>query len=391
MKDLVQCLVREHLRTMLIAATTLNLLLLTFSLLAVDKAPSTLKDAFKGSFLIGAALNPAEFTESDARDAAIVKAQFDSISPENVLKWESVHPEPDHYDFDLADKYVAFGEKNHMFIIGHTLVWHQQTPKWVFEDAKGNPLGREALLKRMREHIQTVVGRYKGRVNGWDVVNEALNDDGTLRQTALLKIIGEDYIAKAFEFAHEADPKAELQYNDYSLENEAKRNAAIELIRKLRAQGVPVTGVGLQGHYKINWPSVDQVDATIGAFTKLGVKAMITELDVDVLPAAMQYRGADISANVELQPKLNPYTNGLPDSVQQTLAERYADLFGVFLKHRAALTRVTFWGVTDAGSWLNNWPVRGRTSYPLLFDREDRPKPAFYAVIQSARSASAVK
>jgi endo-1,4-beta-xylanase len=373
------------------AATALSLLLLTFSLLAADQAPPALKDAFKGSFLIGAALNPAQFAERDARDAAIVKAQFDSISPEDVLKWERVHPEPGRYDFDLPDKYVAFGEKNHMFIVGHTLVWHQQTPKWVFEDAKGNPVDRETLLKRMREHILTVVGRYKGRINSWDVVNEALNDDGTLRQTPWLKIIGEEYIAKAFEFAHEADPKAEVQYNDYSLENEAKRNGAIELIRKLRAQGVPVTGVGLQGHYKIDWPSVDQVDATIAAFAKLGVKVMITELDVDVLPPAWQYHGADISANVELQPKLNPYTSGLPDSVQQTLAKRYSDLFGVFLKHRGVLSRVTLWGVTDASSWLNNWPVPGRTNYPLLFDRDGRPKPAFDAVIKAARGVSAAK
>ncbi|MGB9485513.1 MAG: endo-1,4-beta-xylanase [Terriglobia bacterium] len=391
MKCFIRSSGRKHLRTVFSATTALSLLLLTFSLLAADQAPPALKDALKGSFLIGAALNPAEFTESDARDAAIVKAQFDSISPENVLKWEMVHPEPGRYDFDLPDKYVAFGGKNHMFIIGHTLVWHHQTPKWVFEDAKGNPVDREALLKRMREHIQAVVGRYKGRVHGWDVVNEALDDDGTLRQTPWLKIIGEDYIAKAFEFAHEADPKAELYYNDFSLENEAKRNGAIELIRKLRAHGAPVTGVGLQGHYKIDWPSVDQLDAAIAAFAKLGVKVMITELDIDVLPPAMQYRGADISANVELQPKLNPYTSGLPDSVQQALANRYNELFRVFLKHRGVLSRVTFWGVTDAGSWLNNWPVRGRTSYPLLFDRDGRPKPAFYAVIKAARGASAAK
>jgi len=385
MKCSVRRSIRQHLRTMSIAAIALNLLLLALSFWAAEQPPSTLKDAFKGSFLIGAALNPNEFTERNVRDAALVRAQFDSISPENVLKWEMVHPQPDRYNFDLPDKYVAFGEKNHMFIVGHTLVWHQQTPRWVFEDAKGKPVDRETLLKRMREHIQTVVGRYKGRVNGWDVVNEALNDDGTLRQTPWLKIIGEDYIAKAFEFAHEADPTAGLQYNDYSLENEAKRQGAIELIKKLRAQGVPITGVGLQGHYRIDWPSIDQVDATIAAFAQLGVKVMITELDVDVLPPALQHHGADISANVELQSQLNPYTNGLPDSVQQTLAKRYADLFGVVLKHRAVLTRVTFWGVTDASSWLNNWPVRGRTNYPLLFDREGRPKPAFDAVIRAAR------
>jgi len=391
MKYFIRSSGRKHLRTMFIAAIALNLLLLTFCLWAAEQAPLTLKDAFKGSFLIGAALNPSAFTESDARAAALVKAQFDSISPENVLKWASVHPEPDRYNFDPADKYVAFGEKNHMFIVGHTLVWQHQTPRWVFEDAKGNPVDRETLLKRMQEHIQTVVGRYKGRVNGWDVVNEALNDDGTLGQTPWLKIIGGEYIAKAFEFAHEADPKAELYYNDYTMENEAKRNGAIELIKKLKAQGVPVTGVGLQGHYGMDWPSVDQLDATIAAFAKLGVKVMITELDVDVLPPAWQYHGADILRNAELQPKLNPYTNGLPDSVQQTLAKRYADLFGVFLKHRGVLARVTFWGVTDASSWLNNWPVWRRTNYPLLFDRDGRPKPAFYAVIEAARGASAAK
>jgi endo-1,4-beta-xylanase len=351
----------------------------------------SLEDAYKGCFLVGAALNPGEFTGRDARDAAIVKAQFNAISPENVLKWESVHPEPGRYDFDLPDQYVAFGEKNHMFIVGHTLVWHQQTPKWVFEDAQGHPLSRDALLKRLHDHIAMVVGRYKGRINGWDVVNEALDDDGTLRQTPWLKIIGEDYIAKAFEFAHEADPKAELYYNDYSLPNKAKLHGAIELIRKLKAEGVPVTGVGLQGHYKMDWPSADDVDAAIAAFAKLGVKVMITELDIDVLPPAMQYRGADVSLDVKLQPKLNPYANGLPDSVQQKLAKRYADLFRVFLKHRGTVARVTFWGVTDASSWLNNWPVKGRTSYPLLFGRDGRPKPAFDAVIKVARGACAAK
>lgn len=351
----------------------------------------SLKDAYKSCFLVGAALNPGEFTETDARDAEIVKAQFNTISPENVLKWESVHPELDRYNFDLPDKYVAFGEKNHMFIVGHTLVWHNQTPMWVFEDAEGKPLGRDALLKRLHDHIATVVGRYKGRVNGWDVVNEALNDDGTLRQTPWLKIIGEDFIAKAFEFAHEADPQAQLQYNDYSLENEAKRKGALELMSKLKAQGVPITGIGLQGHYKIDWPSADQVDVTIAAFAKLGLKVMITELDIDALPPATQHRAADVTLKAELQPKLNPYANGLPDSVQEQLAKRYADLFGVFLKHRGEVIRVTFWGVTDASSWLNNWPVRGRTSYPLLFDRDGRPKPAFDAVIKVEREASAAK
>ncbi len=344
----------------------------------------SLKDAFKDSFLIGAAINRAQIFEEDMRGAAIVKAQFNSISPENILKWEIVHPKLDTYDFEAADRYVAFGEKYQMYIVGHTLVWHNQTPKWVFENEKGNPVSRDVLLKRMHDHIQTVVGRYKGRINSWDVVNEALNEDGTLRQTPWMKIIGEDYIAKAFQFAHETDPAAQLNYNDYNLENEAKLKGALELLRKLQAQGIPVTGVGIQGHWHMDSPSSEQADSAITALGKLGVKVMITELDIDVLPHATRNQGADVTLNVEAQAQLNPYKDGLPDSVQQALAKRYADLFTVFLKHRGTLTRVTFWCVTDADSWLNDWPVRGRTSYPLLFDRNGQPKPAFDAVIRTA-------
>lgn len=347
-----------------------------------------LKDAFHDSFRIGAALNSSQFAEEEVRGAALIKQQFNSITPENVLKWERVHPKPGVYDFNLPDRYVAFGEKNHMLIIGHTLVWHNQTPRWVFEDGKGNLVDRETLLSRLRDHIQTVVGRYKGRIAGWDVVNEALNEDGTLRQSPWLKIIGEDYIAKAFQFAHEADSQAELYYNDYSLENDAKRDGAIRLIRKLQADGVPVAAIGIQGHDHLDWPSVEQEDATIAAFAKLGVKVNITELDIDVLPRATGEQGAEVTLRAESQAGLNPYTGGLPDTVQQALAKRYAGLFNVFLKHREVITRITFWGVTDADSWLNNWPIPGRTSHPLLFDRDARPKPAFDAVLQIAKKGA---
>ena len=361
---------------------------LTLGLITAAPTEPSLKDAFHNSFRIGAAVNAAQFTEEDARGAALVKQQFNSITPENVLKWERVHPKPGVYEFDLPDRYVAFGEKHHMRIIGHTLVWHNQTPRWVFEDNKGNPVDRETLLSRMRDHIQTVVGRYKGRIFGWDVVNEALNEDGTLRQSSWLKIIGEDYIAKAFEFAHEADPQAELYYNDYSIENEAKREGAIRLIRKLEAEGVPVAAIGIQGHDKMDWPSLDQEDAAITEFAKLGVKVNITELDIDVLPRATREQGAEVTLRAESQAALNPYTAGLPDAVQQALAKRYAGLFGVFLKHRDVITRVTFWGVTDGDSWLNDWPVQGRTSYPLLFDRNGERKHAFDAVLQLAKEGA---
>ncbi len=359
---------------------------LTVCVLLNAQEQPALKDVFKNDFLIGVAINSDQIFERDARGAALVKTHFNSISPENILKWEVVHPKPKVYDFTASDRYLEFGEKNHMFIIGHNLVWHNQTPKWVFEDDKGKPLSRKKLLKRMRDHIHKVVGRYKGRIKGWDVVNEAINnEDGAMRKSPWQTIIGDDYVVKAFQFAHEADPQAELYYNDYALENEPKRSGAIALIKNLQAAGVPVKAIGLQEHNKLEWPTLDQVDATITAFANLGIKVMITELDIDVLPPVVRTGTAEVTLTAESQPKLNPYADGLPDSLQQALADRYAALFGVFLKHRDVITRVTFWCVTDGDSWLNTWPVKGRTSYPLLFDRNGRPKPAFDAVIRVAR------
>jgi len=354
------------------------------AIMAQAPAPTTLKDAFRGAFVIGAAINTGQITGRDARGDAILVQQFNSISPENALKWEAIHPRPGVYDFTLADKYVEFGLKNHMFIVGHNLCWHSQTPEWVFKDEKGNPITRDALLVRLHDHIQTVVGRYKGKINSWDVVNEALNEDGSLRPSRWMKIIGEDYIIKAFQFAHEADPSAQLNYNDYNLETPAKRKGAIELVKKLQAARVPIAVVGDQGHLSINGPSAAEEDATITDLAATGVKVAITELDIDVLPSAWG-NTADVSLNVGSNAKLNPYPNGLPDEVQQALAKRYADLFAVYWKHRDVINRVTFWGVTDGESWLNNWPVRGRTSYPLLFDRDGKPKPAFDAVLQTAK------
>ena len=371
-----------------LTATTSGLVVTIIAVFLASRAiagdsPSalTLKDAYKNDFLIGVAINQKQFTGEDTNGAALIKAQFNSISPENVLKWEAIQPRPgtNGYNFEPGDRYVEFGEQNGMYVIGHTLVWHSQTPRWVFlADDGTNYCDRETLLKRMHDHIQTVVGRYKGRIKCWDVVNEALQDNGQLRKSPWLKIIGDDYIAKAFEYAHEADPDAVLRYNDYSLENEPKRKGALALIKKLQAGGVPVSAVGLQDHANMSWPSVEQEDATISDFASLGVKVMITELDVDLLRRS---QSADI-AEMQRQVASNNYTNGLPDSVQQALAKRYADLFSVFLKHRKDIALVTFWGVSDGDSWLN----RGRMNYPLLFSRDHQPKPAFDAVIKAAQN-----
>jgi endo-1,4-beta-xylanase len=357
----------------------------------VNSAQTTLKDAFTNEFFIGAALNEFVITGENPTEARIVKTQFNTISPENALKWESVHPQPGKYDFSLADRYVKFGAENKMFIVGHNLIWHSQTPRWVFQNTNGTPVDRDALLARMRDHIFTVVGRYKGKIGGWDVVNEALNADGELRDSPWRKIIGDDYIAKAFEFAHEADPQAQLYYNDYSLEDLPKRIGAIALLKKLQSEGVKIAGVGLQGHYRLDSPSALEVDETISAFSSLGLKVMITELDIDVLPAANRRRDADVSQRFANRAELNPYTNGLPDSVQQQLADRYASLFSVFLKHHGEINRVTFWGVADGDSWLNKWPVEGRTAYPLLFDRAGKSKPAFFEVMKAAQIKSEAK
>ena len=365
--------------------TNAVLIVLTAGMFAGCATRPTLKEAYKNDFLIGVAINQKQFDNQDQRGDPIIKAQFNSISPENALKWESVHPQPGQYDFTEADHYVEFGESNHMAIIGHTLVWNHQTPRSVFQDTNGNPVTRDVLLERMHDHIQTVVGRYKGRIKDWDVVNEALKDDGTLRPSPWEKIIGADYIEKAFQYAHEADPNAELNYNDFSLEDEAKRKGAIELIKKLKAESIPITAVGLQGHLKMTWPTVEEEDATISDFARLGVKVMITEFDVDVVRATQGNRTADINANAQLVNGANTYTNGLPAAVQQALAKRYAELFGVFLKHRDVIERVSLWGVTDGDSWLN---TPGRVNHPLLFDRNGLPKPAFNAVIQAAQKSA---
>ena len=353
--------------------------------LAAGASPAEppLKDVFAKHFLIGAAVNTAQVSSEDRPDTRLLKRHFNSITPENSMKWGSIHPQPDQYDFSEADRYVSFGEKNGMVVIGHTLVWHSQTPDWVFKDADGKPATREFLLARMEKHIRTVVGRYKGRIRGWDVVNEALDDNGELRQSRWLKIIGEDYIVKAFEFAHAADPDAELYYNDYSLEDSARRNGAVALIRTLQAKGVKVSGIGTQTHAKMDWPTPKMVEDTITAFGALGVKVMITELDVDVLPAATSNLGADISLRIESNPKLNPYAAGFPEAGQAALARRYAEFFAVYVKHSDIVDRVTFWGITDGDSWLNYWPVPGRSNHPLLFDREGKPKPAYSSVIRT--------
>jgi endo-1,4-beta-xylanase len=350
-------------------------------------AQPSLKSLMPAGLRLGAAVNLAQVEGRDARSLAIVTEQFDSISPENLLKWGPVHPAPEHFDFAAADRFVELGQRHGMFVVGHVLVWHQQTPDWVFAADGGGRADRETLLSRMRSHILNVVGRYRGRIHGWDVVNEALEEDGSRRRTPWMEGIGDDYILKAFEFAHEADPEAELYYNDYNLWKPAKREGAIRIVNELRSRGLRVDAVGEQAHWGIAEPSLAQIDETIGSIaSRSGVKVMLTELDIDVLPRDPEMWGADLSKKAAIRAATNIYPDRLPNEQQQQLARRYASIFELVLQHRSRLSRVTFWGVTDAQSWLHDFPIPGRVNYPLLWDREGQPKPAFGAVVDVLRN-----
>jgi endo-1,4-beta-xylanase len=349
-------------------------------------ATGTLKELAPPGLLIGVALNRDQIDGKDEQALAIVARQFDSVTSENVLKWEKVHPEPDRYAFEPADRYVAFGEQHGMAVIGHVLVWHHQTPDWVFAGANGGPANRETLLGRLKAHVEKVVGRYRGRIHGWDVLNEAFEDDGAWRETPWRKGIGPDYVEKAFALAHAADPQAELYYNDFNLWKPAKRKAVIALVKSLRAKGLRVDAVGEQAHWGIADPPLAEIEAMLRDFDAAGIAVSLTELDIDVLPRDPAMWGADLSKKLALKAKTNVYPDGLPADKQQELARRYADVFALVLKHRATVRRVTLWGVTDAQSWLNDFPIPGRVNYPLLWDREARPKPAFQAVADVLRS-----
>ena len=349
---------------------------------------SGLKDIFKDDFYVGTALSLDQIVGKEPAVLSLVEKHFSSITPENILKWEEVHPAPNRYHFDAADRFVALGEKNKMFIVGHTLVWHHQTPDWVFQDSAGNPLNREALLERMREHIFTVMGRYRGRIHAWDVVNESVTADGQMRKSKWLEIIGEDYVLKAFEFARQADPHAQLYYNDYDNEKPPQTEGVVRLVRNLQSKGVRIDGVGIQGHWFLDQPRIGEIERPIQTLSALGVKVMITELDISALPFyAVDSRATDLSAfDPATQKRYNPYPDGIPDSAQKALADRYTELFALFRKYRGTVSRVTFWAVHDGQSWRNYLPIRGRTDYPMLFDRSCKPKPAFDAVVRVGRT-----
>lgn len=344
----------------------------------------TLKDALNGVFFVGTALNTPQILGEDTASIRIIETHFNSITAENVMKSEVIHPKESEYNFDLSDKFVEFGEKNNMKIIGHTLIWHSQLSPWFCVDENGNNVSAQILKERMKGHIQTIVGRYKGRIKGWDVVNEAIEDDGSWRKSKFYEILGEDFMRLAFEYAHEADTEAELYYNDYSMANPTKRQGVVNMVKALKEKGVRIDGIGMQAHLNMDYPAIDEFEKSIIAFANLGVKVMITELDLSVLPSPRHNVGANLAENYEYQKEMNPYADGLPEEIQQKQLKRYMDFFNLFLTHKDKIDRVTLWGVSDAHSWKNNWPVRQRVDYPLLFDRNNNKKPVVEMIIREA-------
>jgi endo-1,4-beta-xylanase len=352
-------------------------------------AAATLKDAYRDAFRLGTAVNAAIVSGADSASRAIVERHFNAITAENVLKAERVSPRPGVYDFRDADAFVAFGERHGMFVVGHTLVWHNQTPAWFFQDSAGRPNSPAAQVERMRAHVEAVAGRYAGRIHAWDVVNEVIDDDGAYRPTTWVRGVGngDTLVRRAFEFAARYAPGAELYYNDFNAWRPAKRDGIVRMVRMLKRAGVRIDGVGMQGHWGLNYPRTEYIEAAIDSFAAAGVKVMITELDVDVLPLT---REGQVIVQVMSDPQfqleefrayLDPWRAGLPDSVQRRLAERYAELFRIFWRKRDKIDRVTLWGVHDGMSWKNGYPVPGRTNYPLLWGRDRRPKPALAAVL----------
>ncbi|TLF45242.1 endo-1,4-beta-xylanase [Maribacter aurantiacus] len=336
----------------------------------------SLKEAFEKDFYIGVALNGRIIDQSDSASLSLVKREFNSITAENIMKSSIIHPQRDSFNFELADKFVALGKNNGMHVHGHTLIWHSQLSPW-FATIEDSFEFKDATEK----HIKDLALHFKGVVDSWDVVNEALNEDGTLRNSIFLEKMGDEYLSLAFKWTSEVDPNAKLFYNDYNMTNPDKRQGAIRMIKKIQEKGIKVDGVGMQGHWHLDYPSLEEIEESILEYSKLGVQVAITELDISVLPNPWDLEGAEISQNFENSEEMNPYTKGLPDSIQTKLANRYKDIFKIFLKHRDKISRVTFWGVNDRQSWLNGFPIRGRTNYPLLFDRELKPKPAYYGII----------
>lgn len=374
-------------KTLVTLPTKSLLLLLTIVVAALscsekDTKEAALKNYFENEFLIGAALSARQISEQTVNQNALIAREFNSYTAENVMKSMHIHPSKDEYNFDLPDQLFALADQNDAKVHGHTLIWHSQLSRF-FQGVTD----QDEMRTLMTDHINTIAGRYAGRVDSWDVVNEAVEGDGSLRASVFYNVLGEDYLSMAFQMTAAIDPDADLYYNDYSMTGEAKRKGVIRMVKKIQADGAKIDGIGMQGHWHLETPTLEEIETSILEYAALGLKVAITELDIDVLPNPGSVSGAEISQRAETNAAINPYTEGLPDSVSVALGKRYEDIFRLFKKHEKVISRVTLWGVNDGNSWKNNFPARGRTNYPLLFDRNNLPKEAYHRVMQVKKGA----
>jgi len=319
---------------------------------------------------MGVAVSAADL--KNPGEVSLILGQFNSLTPENAMKMGPIHPEENRYNWKDADSIVAFAQVHGLKVRGHNLCWHEQTPKWLFRDSVGNLVTKDVLLKRLKDHITAVVNRYKGKIYAWDVVNEAIDDDSTkfLRNSLWYQICGDDFITKAFEYAHEADPNAVLFYNDYNTERPEKRERVYRLLKQLVDAGVPINAVGIQAHWSVYEPEQKELVATIKRLASLGLKVQVTELDISIYPWEKNRRA--------LRPgEKDDYT---PD-LEKKQTEKYAEVFKIFRQYREVITGVTFWNISDRNTWLDNYPVQGRKNYPLLFDQKLQPKKAWREVV----------
>jgi endo-1,4-beta-xylanase len=352
------------------------LIALQLALLACPGA-DTLKEA--APFPVGVGIHDRVFERPD--DWPLLTSHFDYVTPENSMKPVAVQGQSGRFSFETPDRFVDFARAKNLKVVGHCLVWAKddRTPPWFSMDGD-KPASREVLLERMKTHIDAVVGRYRGKIAMWDVVNEALDDgERYLRDSSWSRACGEEFIAKAFAYAHAADPDALLIYNDYNNELDGKRAKMMRLIESLRAQKIPLHAIGLQGHYELDAIPFDALEKTLSAMRAIGMKVVVSELDIDVIPRARWW--ANNGAEREALSKHNPYADGCPPEVLQRQADQYAQLFRLFKKYSDIIIRVSFWNLHDGQSWLNDFPWK-RQNHPLLFDRQGKPKPAYEAVMR---------
>jgi endo-1,4-beta-xylanase len=332
----------------------------------------TLAEATKGKFLFGVAVNMSQVNGVNPQESELIAKEFSAIVAENCMKPQPTQPEENKFVWEDADKFVAFGEKNKQVVTGHCLIWHSQIGSWMFVDENGKDVSPEILKDRMRKHIYAVVGRYKGRIKGWDVVNEVFEDNGTYRQSKFYKILGKDFIKYAFQFAHEADPNAELYYNDYNVETPTKCDAIVQLVKELKDAGCRIDAVGSQSHMHMTEPTLEATETSFQKLKATGVHILITEWDISILPSP--YDGANVSVSFAYSKQMDPYRKRVPDSIKKKWNKHILDMFGLFLKYSDVIDRVTVWGLSDATTWLNGFPIRGRKDYPVLFDRKNQRK-----------------